>query len=53
MAPLRLIKPLEPPVAVLGEFEQKFLLVTAVRDMPDVAWQEMTMGAWHDPSALM
>ena len=38
----RLEQPMPPAIPVSGEFEQKFLLVTAVRDMPDVAWQEMT-----------
>jgi len=41
-----------PTAAVFGEFEQEFLFVAAVGDVPGMAWQEMTMGAWHDRSSL-
>jgi hypothetical protein len=40
-------KPPDPRSAVPGKPEQKFPLVTAVGDMPDIAWKEVTVRPRH------
>jgi len=41
-------QPVPPALAVPEELEQEFLLVAAVRNMPDVARQKLAVGARHD-----
>ena len=45
-------QPIEPAAPIVTELEQELLLMTAVGDVPGMARQEMTIGAWHDRSSL-
>jgi hypothetical protein len=49
---LGLKQPMAPTVSISGEFQQKLLFVAAVGNVPDVAGQEMTIGAWHQAFSL-
>lgn len=37
-------KPSDPCSTVISEFKEKFLLVTSMRDMPDMTRQEISIG---------
>jgi hypothetical protein len=45
-------KPMEITATITRELQEKFSLMTAVRDMPDVSGQEVAVGAWHRSSFL-
>jgi hypothetical protein len=49
---LGLKQPMAPTVSISGEFQQELGLVAAVGNVPDVAGQEMTIGAWHQAFSL-
>ena len=48
-------QPVQIPVAVACEFQQKALLMAAMGDVPELARQEVAVGAWHValPGALV
>ena len=44
-----LIKPVDPASPIPGKLEKKLPLVTTVRDMPDVTWQNVPVCSCHIP----
>lgn len=50
---LGLEQPVQPSAAVLRKLERKLALVTAVSDEPDVAGQEVAVGARTAPGFLL
>jgi hypothetical protein len=44
---LRLEKPMKITPTITCKLEEKFSLMTAVSDVPDVPWQEVAVRAWH------
>ena len=47
IALLRLEQPLQPALTVSRELEKKRLLMATVRNVPDLPWDVMTVGACH------
>jgi hypothetical protein len=44
-----LIKPVDPVLTVFGEFQQKFLLVASMCDVPHMTGYVVSVRSWHDP----
>lgn len=45
-------QPVPPATTVFPELQQEFLLVTAVRDVPDISRQKIAIRSRHDASSL-
>ena len=46
---LGLKKPVDPSLPILGEFQQEFLLVATMCDVPRMTWYVMSVRSWHGP----
>jgi hypothetical protein len=49
---LGLKKPVDPPLAVLCEFQQELLLVATMCNVPCMTGYVMSVGSWHSPWTL-
>jgi len=47
IAPLSLKELVEPALPILGKFEEKFLLVTTMCDVPNITRYVVAIGSWH------
>ena len=42
-------KPVDPALAIFGEFQKELLLVAAVCDVPRMTGYVVSIRSWHDP----
>jgi hypothetical protein len=47
LSPEPLKQPFDPALAMPGEPQEEFLLMTAVSDVPDMDWQIVTVSSWR------
>jgi hypothetical protein len=47
IALLRLKEPIEPALSVFAKFQQEFLLMATVGNVPCMTGQVMSTGSWH------
>jgi hypothetical protein len=45
--------PLEIAAAISGEFQEKFLFMTPMRNVPDMPWDIMSVRPWHSMAPFL